>query len=348
LFAATIGLVQNDIKKVLAYSTISQLGYMFLAMGAGAFSAGIFHVMTHAFFKALLFLGAGSIIHAMHEEQDIQNYGGLRKYLPITYGTFLVAATAISGIPPLSGFFSKDEILWYSYTNLGYVFWIIGILTAVMTAFYMFRLHFLIFNGTARFDESKLHPHESPNVMTTPLVILAILSAIGGFIGIPAIFSGEHGNIFHNWMAPIFKPAELKLVYYGTHTHFEEILLMAISVAGALTGIFAARHIYLKNPNIANILSARFKTVYRILLNKYYVDEAYDAAIINPTINSSRSLLWKIVDNKIIDGLVNILARSVGDISSLIRKLQTGFVQSYAVVMMIGVLLAFFWLILSL
>jgi len=348
LFAATIGLVQNDIKKVLAYSTISQLGYMFLAMGAGAFSAGIFHVMTHAFFKALLFLGAGSIIHAMHEEQDIQNYGGLKKYMPITYGTFLVAATAISGIPPLSGFFSKDEILWYSYTNLGYVFWIIGLLTAVMTAFYMFRLHFLIFNGTARFDEAKTHPHESPNVMTTPLVILAILSAIGGFIGIPAIFSGEHGNIFHNWMAPIFKPAELKLVYYGTHTHFEEILLMAISVAGALTGIFAARHIYLKNPNIAGNLSARFKTVYRILLNKYYVDEVYDAVIINPTVNSSRSILWKIVDNKIIDGLVNILARSVGDISSLIRKLQTGFVQSYAVVMMIGVLLAFFWLILSL
>jgi NADH-quinone oxidoreductase subunit L len=348
LFAATIGLVQNDIKKVLAYSTISQLGYMFLAMGAGAFSAGIFHVMTHAFFKALLFLGAGSVIHSMHEEQNIQKYGGLKKYMPVTYGTFLVAAVAISGVPPLSGFFSKDEILWFSYTNLGYVFWAIGVLTAVMTAFYMFRLHFLTFNGTQRFDESKVHPHESPVVMTTPLVILAILSAIGGFIGIPEIFSGEHGNAFHNWMAPIFKSAELKLDHFGSHTHFEEIILMVISVVGALAGIFAARQIYLKKPEIAGNLVARFKNIYTLLFNKYYVDEVYDATIINPTINTSRSILWKIVDNKIIDGLVNTLAVSIGDISSLIRKLQTGFVQSYAVVMMIGILIAFFWLILSL
>jgi NADH-quinone oxidoreductase subunit L len=212
----------------------------------------------------------------------------------------------------------------------------------------MFRLHFLTFNGTPRFDESKTHPHESPIVMTTPLVILAILSAIGGFIGIPEIFSGEHGNAFHNWMAPIFKSAELKLDYYGTHTHFEELLLMIISVAGALAGIFAARHIYLKNPEIAGNFVSRFKTIYKLLFNKYYVDEAYDATIVNPTINTSRSILWKIVDNKIIDGLVNSLAVSIGDISSLIRKLQSGFVQSYAVVMMIGILLAFFWLILSL
>jgi NADH-quinone oxidoreductase subunit L len=347
-FAATIGLVQNDIKKVLAYSTISQLGYMFLAMGAGAFSAGIFHLMTHAFFKALLFLGAGSVIHAMHEQQDIQQYGGLKKYMPITYGTFLVAAMAISGIPPFSGFFSKDEILWFSYTNLGYVFWLIGVLTALMTAFYMFRFYFLTFNGKPRFDEKQTHPHESPKVMTVPLIVLAVLSAIGGFIGIPEIFSGAHGNSFHTWLSPIFKSAELKLTYFGTHSHFEEYLLMAISVAGALGGISAAAYIYLKRPSIAVNTVEKFKLIYTTLWNKYYVDEVYDATVINPIVNSSRSFLWKIFDNKIIDGLVNGLARSIGDVSVLIRKMQTGIVQSYALVMMIGILLALFWIILSL
>jgi len=347
-FAATIGLVQNDIKKVLAYSTISQLGYMFLAMGAGAFSAGIFHVMTHAFFKALLFLGAGSIIHSMHEEQDIRNYGGLKKYMPITYGTFLVAAMAISGIPPLSGFFSKDEILWLSYANIGYIFWIIGVVTAVMTAFYMFRLYFLTFGGKPRFDEKQKHPHESPKVMTIPLIVLAILSAIGGFIGIPEIFSGEHGNVFHSWLSPVFRSTEMKLHNFGSHTHFEEYLLMAISVAGALGGIFAARHIYINNPTIANKVAKRFKSIYGLLFNKYYVDEVYDATVVNPIVNSSRSFLWKIFDAKIIDGLINGAARSVGDLSSFIRKIQTGVVQSYALVMMIGILIALFWIIISL
>jgi NADH-quinone oxidoreductase subunit L len=347
-FAATIGLVQNDIKKVLAYSTISQLGYMFLAMGAGAFSAGVFHLMTHAFFKALLFLGAGSVIHAMHEQQDIQHYGGLKKYMPITYGTFLVAAMAISGIPPFSGFFSKDEILWFSYTNLGFVFWLIGVLTALMTAFYMFRLYFLTFDGKPRFDEKQTHPHESPKMMTVPLIILAVLSAIGGFIGIPEIFSGAHGNIFHTWLSPIFKSAELKLTYFGTHSHFEEYLLMAISVAGALGGISAAAYIFLKRPSIAVNTVEKFKSVYNTLWNKYYVDEVYDVTVINPIVNYSRSFLWKIFDNKIIDGFVNGLARSVGDVSVLIRKMQTGIVQSYALVMMIGILLALFWIILSL
>ena len=346
-FAATIGLVQNDIKKVLAYSTISQLGYMFLAMGAGAFSAGIFHLMTHAFFKALLFLGAGSIIHAMHQQQDIQHYGGLKKYLPITYGTFLVAAMAISGIPPLSGFFSKDEILWFSYTNLGFVFWLIGVLTAMMTAFYMFRLYFLTFDGKPHFDEKQIHPHESPKMMTVPLIVLAVLSAIGGFIGIPEIFSGAHGNAFHSWLSPIFKSANLKLSYFGAHSHFEEYLLMAISVAGALGGILGAAYIYLKRPSIAVNTVEKFKSIYTTLWNKYYVDEVYDATVINPIVNSSRSFLWKLFDNKIIDGLVNGMARSVGDVSALIRKLQTGIVQSYALVMMIGILLAMFWLILS-
>lgn len=344
LFAATIGLVQNDIKKVLAYSTISQLGYMFLACGVGAFSAGIFHVMTHAFFKALLFLGAGSVIHAMHEEQDIQNYGGLKKYLPHTALTFLIAAFAISGIPPLSGFLSKDEILWYSFANGSIIFWIIGVMTALLTAFYMFRLYFLTFEGKTRFSHDK-HPHESPKIMTVPLMVLAVLSIIGGFIGIPEVFSGEHGNQFHNWLAPIFKSAERKLALYGSHSHFQEILLMVISVIGAAGSIYFARHIYTRKPSIAVDVSKRFNKAYNLLWNKYLVDEAYDKAIVYPILKSSDSFLWKIADNKIIDGLINSTASMIDLASQKIRKIQTGVAQFYAVVMMVGIVLALFWII---
>ncbi|AFH49575.1 NADH dehydrogenase I subunit L [Ignavibacterium album JCM 16511] len=345
-FAATIGIVQNDIKKVLAYSTISQLGYMFLAMGVGAFSAGIFHVMTHAFFKALLFLGAGSVIHAMHEEQDIQRYGGLKKYMPHTAITFLIAALAISGIPPLSGFFSKDEILWYSFANGSFILWLVGVITALMTAFYMFRLYFLTFEGKERFGHDK-HPHESPKVMTIPLNILAILSVIGGFIGIPEVFSGEHGNQFHNWLAPIFKDADRKLLHFGLHSHFEEILLMVISVIGAAASILLARYIYLKKPEIASRTATRFKGFYNLLWNKYYVDEIYDAVIVNPIVTVSRNVLWKIADNKIIDGTVNGVAKLVDLLSSIIRKVQTGVAQLYALVMVLGIAAALLWIILS-
>lgn len=345
-FAATIGIVQNDIKKVLAYSTISQLGYMFLAMGVGAFSAGIFHVMTHAFFKALLFLGAGSVIHAMHEEQDIQRYGGLKKYMPHTAITFLIAALAISGIPPLSGFFSKDEILWYSFANGSFILWLVGVITALMTAFYMFRLYFLTFEGKERFGHDK-HPHESPKVMTIPLIILAILSVIGGFIGIPEVFSGEHGNQFHNWLAPIFKDADRKLMHFGLHSHFEEILLMVISVIGAAASILLARYIYLKKPEIASRTATRFKGLYNLLWNKYYVDEIYDAVIVNPIVTVSRNVLWKIADNKIIDGTVNGVAKLVDLLSSIIRKVQTGVAQLYALVMVLGIAAALLWIILS-
>lgn len=345
-FAATIGIVQNDIKKVLAYSTISQLGYMFLAMGVGAFSAGIFHVMTHAFFKALLFLGAGSVIHAMHEEQDIQRYGGLKKYMPHTAITFLIAALAISGIPPLSGFFSKDEILWYSFANGSFILWLVGVITALMTAFYMFRLYFLTFEGKERFGHDK-HPHESPKVMTIPLIILAILSVIGGFIGIPEVFSGEHGNQFHNWLAPIFKDADRKLMHFGLHSHFEEILLMVISVIGAAASILLARYIYLKKPEIASRTATRFKGLYNLLWNKYYVDEIYDAVIVNPIVTVSRNVLWKIADNKIIDGTVNGAAKLVDLLSSIIRKVQTGVAQLYALVMVLGIAAALLWIILS-
>lgn len=345
-FAATIGIVQNDIKKVLAYSTISQLGYMFLALGVGAFSAGIFHVMTHAFFKALLFLGAGSVIHAMHEEQDINRFGGLKKYMPQTAITFLIAALAISGIPPLSGFFSKDEILWYSFANGSLILWIVGVITALMTSFYMFRLYFLTFEGKERFGHDK-HPHESPKVMTIPLVILAILSAIGGFIGIPEVFSGEHGNQFHNWLTPIFKDANRKLMHFGLHSHFEEILLMVISVIGAVASILFARFIYLKRPEIALRTASRFKGLYNLLWNKYYVDEIYDAVIVSPIVTISRNVLWKIGDNKIIDGTVNGVAKLIDLLSATIRKVQTGVAQLYALVMVLGIAAALLWIILS-
>jgi NADH-quinone oxidoreductase subunit L len=346
-FAATIGLVQNDIKKVLAYSTISQLGYMFLALGAGAFSAGIFHVMTHAFFKALLFLGAGSVIHSMHDVQDIRQYGGLKKYMPVTYGTFLVAATAISGIPPLSGFFSKDEILWYSYANLGIVFWLIGVITALLTAFYMFRLYFMTFEGKEKFDHHKQHPHESPKLMTVPLIVLGVLSAIGGFIGIPEIFSGEHGNLFHTWLAPVFKSAEIKLMNIGSHSHFEEILFMAISIVAGVAGIYYAWYAHLKKPAVADKTASRFKGAYNILLNKYFLDEAYEASVVNPIVKGSENILWKITDNRIIDGTINNLAKLVDNISGTIKKIQTGVAQSYALVMILGVLIALLWLIIS-
>lgn len=360
-FAATIGLVQNDIKKVLAYSTVSQLGYMFLALGVGAFSAGIFHLMTHAFFKALLFLGAGSVIHAMHEDQNIQNYGGLRKYMPQTSLTFLIAALAISGIPPLSGFFSKDEILWKSFANGGTIYWAIGAVTALMTAFYMFRLYFLTFEGAQRTVHDKsahhggVHPHESPKVMTVPLIVLAVLSAIGGFIGIPALFSGEGGNVFENWLEPVFKNADARLALYSVHTHSEEILLMAVSVVLAAGGIFAARQIYLselialrKKPSAASAIAKKFKGIYNLLWNKYFVDEAYDAVVVNPILRTSDSFLWRITDAKIIDGVVNGAAAVVNSVSKNIRKIQTGVVQVYAIIMALGIVLALLWVILSL
>ncbi|MDT3696641.1 MAG: NADH-quinone oxidoreductase subunit L [Ignavibacterium sp.] len=346
-FAATIGIVQNDIKKVLAYSTVSQLGYMFLAMGVGAFSAGIFHVMTHAFFKALLFLAAGSVIHAMHEEQDIQKFGGLKKYMPRTHFTFLIAALAISGIPPLSGFFSKDEILWFSFANSGLFLWIIGAGTAMMTAFYMFRLYILTFDGKERFGKDK-HPHESPSVITIPLIVLAVLSVIGGFIGIPEVFSGEHGNQFHNWLAPIFKDADRKLAHFSMHSHSTEILLMVLSVVFALSAIWFARYVYLKKPSIASDTVKRFKGLYNLLWNKYFVDEAYDAVVVNPIVQTSKSFLWQIADNKIIDGVVNGSAKLIDIFSVNIRKLQNGVAQFYALVMVLGIVAAFFWIIFSL
>lgn len=346
-FAATMGLVQNDIKKVLAYSTVSQLGYMFLAAGVGAFSASIFHVMTHAFFKALLFLGAGSVIHSMHEEQNIQHYGNLKKYMPKTYITFLIAAMAISGVPGFSGFFSKDEILWNAFAKGNFLFWLIGALTAVMTAFYMFRLVSLTFYGSERFGQSH-HPHESPAVMTIPLITLALLSAAGGYIGIPAIFSGERGNKFEEFLKPVYENAELKIAVFAQRSHFEEILLMAISVVSALTAIYFAYIIYTRRKEIADKTSIKLKGLYTLLFNRYYIDEIYEAAVVKPIQIISEKFLWKIADNKIIDGFVNGTGRMVEKSSAVIKKLQTGVAQFYAFIMMAGIAAVLFWIILSL
>jgi NADH-quinone oxidoreductase subunit L len=347
IFAATIGLVQNDIKKVLAYSTISQLGYMFLAMGVGAFSSGIFHVMTHAFFKALLFLGAGSIIHSMHDDQNIQNYGGLKKYMPKTFITFMIAALAISGIPPLSGFFSKDDILWYAFANGNIFYWLIGVITALLTAFYMFRLVYLTFYGSERFSHEK-HPHESPKIMTIPLIILAALSAVGGLIGIPEIFSGEHGNLFENWLAPVFADANSKLAAAGVQSHSTELLLMTVTIVGVVGSILYARYMYIQKTGLPAAYSKKFEGLYKILLNKYFVDEAYDAVVINPVVRGSDKILWKITDNRIIDGAVNGTASLIDVISRNIRKLENGVAQVYAIIMVLGIVAALFWMILSL
>ncbi|HTX18592.1 MAG TPA: NADH-quinone oxidoreductase subunit L [Bacteroidota bacterium] len=343
LYAATIGLVQNDIKKVLAYSTISQLGYMFLGLGVGAFASGLFHVMTHAFFKALLFLGSGAVIHAMHDEQDIQKMGGLKSFLPTTYKTFLVGAIAISGIPPLAGFFSKDEILWKAFTDGSPILWIVGALGAGLTAFYMFRLVSLTFEGTSRFDSHQHHPHEAPKSMTVPLIVLAALSVVGGFVGIPESLGGA--NSFERFLAPVFEPARSKMLLPFSEPSALEYVLMIVSVGIAVTGIYFARRIYLVTPEIAEKAAHRFPRIYRLLLNKYFVDEAYDASVVTPIVKGSQRLLWKGVDVGFIDGTINFGAKATEYASQFFRRVQTGVVQTYAMAFVAGILFILGWLI---
>jgi NADH-quinone oxidoreductase subunit L len=341
VFAASIGLVQNDIKKVLAYSTISQLGYMFLAMGVAAFSAGIFHLMTHAFFKALLFLGSGAVIHAMNDEQDIQKMGGLKEYLPITYKTFLVGAITIAGIPPFAGFFSKDEILWKAFSSEqgSWLLWLLGVCGAAMTAFYMFRLVTLTFDGEKRFDPHRVHPHEAPRTMTLPLIILAFLSIVGGLVGFP------HASSIENWLEPIFSPAQYKLLAGDHSAGFMEYLLMFVSVAIAASGIYAARWMYLQREDLAVALAKRFSRTYRTLLHKYYVDEMYNSVIVDPTVKISNDVLWKAMDVGMIDGTVNGTAKIIGGIGQVFRKIQTGMAQWYALVFIGGILCVITWLL---
>ena len=343
VFAATIGLVQNDIKKVLAYSTISQLGYMFLAMGVAAFSAGIFHLVTHAFFKALLFLGSGAVIHAMDDEQDIQKMGGLKEYLPVTYRTFLIGAIAIAGIPPFAGFFSKDEILWkvFSSEQGSWILWLLGIFGAAMTAFYMFRLVILTFEGKKRFDHHRIRPHEAPKTMTVPLIILGVLSIVGGVVGIP------HASIIENWLEPIFSPAQYKLLAVEHTGGIMEYLLMFVSVAIAASGIYGAHWIYLRRAELAVSLVKRYPRIYRTVFNKYYVDEIYDAVIVDPTVKISNEILWKAMDVTMIDGSVNGSARMINGFGQMLRKIQTGVAQSYAVVFIGGILFVITWLLLK-
>ena len=341
VYAATIGLVQNDIKKVLAYSTISQLGYMFLAMGVAAFGAGIFHLMTHAFFKALLFLGSGAVIHAMHEEQDIQKMGGLKKYLPVTYKTFWIGAIAIAGIPPFAGFFSKDEILWKAFQSEqgSWILWCLGALGAFMTAFYMFRLVILTFEGERRFDHHHVHPHEAPKTMTIPLIVLAVLSVIGGFVGIP------HINIIENWIDPVFTPAHNKLLAGDHGGGVMEFVLMLVSVIIAVGGIYLARWMYVQRKDISVSLVKKYPRLYNTLSNKYYVDEAFDATVVNPLVRGSEVYLWKGIDVVLIDGIVNGSAKLMASTAQVLRKIQTGIAQSYAVVFIFGILFVVTWLL---
>ena len=330
LFAATIALVQTDIKKVLAYSTVSQLGFMVLALGVGAFGTAIFHVMTHAFFKALLFLGAGSVIHGMSGEQDVQKMGGLRTKMPVTFVTFLIGTLAIAGAPGLAGFFSKDEILWHTYASGHVGLWAIATLTATLTAFYMFRLFFLTFTGELRADhEVAHHVHESPSVMTVPLMILAGLSVVGGWVGLP-----EHwlwGNRLGEFLAPV-----------TGHPHLEhggmlgEGALMAIATVLAIAGATVAYLFYVRLPGLPMVLSWRLNGLYRLLLDKYRIDELYDAIIVRPYVWASTTF-WRTVDQELIDGFVNGLATAVGANGTLWRRLQTGNVQHYALVFLGGV-----------
>src|SRR2546423_1455575 len=369
IFAASMALVQNDIKKVLAYSTISQLGYMFLALGVGAFAAGIFHLMTHAFFKALLFLGAGSVIHAMSGEQDIRKMGGLWEKIPITARTFGVATLAIAGIFPFAGFFSKDEILGQAFDRF-FLLWIIGFITAGMTAFYMFRLFFLTFIGYCRADEHVVkHIHESPRPMVLPLMILAGFSVIGGWIGWPEVFGGE--NRFERFLDPVLIGVmpETGTVKIAHHAYAKEIPLMVASLALVGLGFWLAYEFYCTKRVAPELLASRRPALYRLLLHKYYVDEIYDAAVVERTkdlgnllgrfdanvidgvgvngagwlarFGSTLSMWW---DKWIIDGLLNFSAKLMQLLSYPVRLLQTGMFSSYAMLILVGlvVLLAYY------
>jgi NADH-quinone oxidoreductase subunit L len=349
-FAATIGLVQTDIKKVLAYSTVSQLGYMFLACGVGAFSAGIFHLMTHAFFKALLFLAAGSVIHAMGGEQDMNRMGGLSEKIRWTYLTMLTATLAITGFPPFAGFFSKDSILLSAFQNenggrnAGYVLYGFGLATALLTSFYMFRLIFLTFHGQPRYDEHKVHVHESPRTMLVPLMILAVLSIIGGWLAAPAML-GTGPDYFTKFLQPVFGGPEAA----GPEGEVRvlELTLAGIAVITALIGVTVAFWLYLKRPGKADSLAKSMRGVYTSLLNKYYVDEIYAAMIVKPLLWISTNVLWKAADVAGIDGAVNGIASGTTALGDGVRHTQSGNTRSYAVWVVVGALVVmaviFFW-----
>jgi NADH-quinone oxidoreductase subunit L len=329
LFAATIALVQTDVKKVLAYSTVSQLGFMVLALGVGAFASAIFHVMTHAFFKALLFLGAGSVIHGMSGEQDVSQMGGLRQKMPVTWWTFLVGTLAIAGAPGFAGFFSKDEILAHAWGTGHYALWAVGAFTAALTAFYMFRLLFLTFFGELRAaPEVAHHVHESPPVMTVPLVILAALSIVGGWVGLPE--GWLWGPAFGRFLAPVTGHPDL-----GEHGAGVETALMLVTTLLAVGGATLAYVFYVRMPGLPQILAWRLKPAYELLVGKYWIDEFYDALVVRPYVALS-NFLWRIVDQTMIDGAVNGVATAVVVNGQLWRYVQDGNVQHYALVFLGG------------
>jgi NADH-quinone oxidoreductase subunit L len=355
LFAGTIALVQRDIKRIIAYSTCSQLGYMFLACGVGAYSAGIFHLYTHAFFKALLFLGAGSVMHAMGGELDIFKMGGLRKKMPVTYWTFLLATLSIAGFPGLAGFFSKDEILFLAFasgTGVGKFVWVIGVITAVLTAFYSFRVLFLAFHGEFRSDieEMKRHAkehghdphhllHESPRSMTIPLVILAIGAVAAGWVGIPKALGGH--NNFGHFMEPLVGHPEVHA------SHAVEYTLMAFAVTIFIAGLLLAWHMYLRRPEAAGKMAGKFAFPHHVLWNKYFIDELYDFIVVRPTMWVAESFIVGFSDGKIIEGIVNGVPRLIGKIGGTIRHIQSGLIHRYAALMGFGflafVVIAFVW-----
>ena len=350
IMAATIGMTQFDIKRVLAYSTVSQIGYMFMACGVGAYTAAIFHLVTHAFFKACLFLGSGSVIHGIHGEQDMRKMGGLKKHMPVTYWTFFISALTIAGIPPLAGFFSKDEVLYHSLMDGNIIFWGMGISAALLTAFYMFRLVFMTFHGESRVDPS-VHPHESPKVMTMPLVVLAGLATVGGLLGIP--YHGWH--ILHNWLEPVLHfdlanalqhsehmlheagrhaPSWAHLLEPKEHSGWIEFLLMVFSTVIAVTGVAGAYIFYIKRPDLPDKFTEG-QWGFDMVQNKYYVDELYDDVFVKPTVEGS-NLLWKECDAKAIDGVVNGTAKTIGWFSRQAQTLQSGFVRNYALFIVVG------------
>jgi NADH-quinone oxidoreductase subunit L len=364
LFAASIGLVQNDIKRVLAYSTVSQLGYMFLALGVGAFAAGVFHLMTHAFFKALLFLGSGSVIHAMHHEQDMRRMGALKDKIPVTFKTMAVGTLAIAGIPGLAGFFSKDEILYKAFANpQGHVvLWLIGAVVAGMTAFYMFRLLFMTFYGQSRVDHHvEHHIHESPRSMTIPLIVLAIGSVFAGYLGIPLWLGGT--NAFEHWLEPVFEPLPIPQPVVVPHSHAFEAGMAAVSVLIALAGIYLAYRKYYRTSYREETEVASYGAVYPVLQNKYYVDQLYDALFVHRAKDSGQ-VLWRfdgnVVDGAvngsalftvtsangsnwwdrwIVDGIVRFIGGFIKTVSWPVRLIQTGYTQNYALVMILGILI---------
>jgi NADH-quinone oxidoreductase subunit L len=334
LFAATIAVVQNDIKRIIAYSTLSHLGMMFLACGVGAYAAGIFHLYTHAFFKALLFLAAGSVIHAVHHN-DIQRMGGLKKYMPITYITMFIAALSAGGVPGLAGFFSKDEIIWSAFASgspVGKFVWIIVTAVAFFTPFYSFRMIFLTFHGKFRgTHHEEHHLHESPSVMTVPLIILAAGAVGVGWVGIPPVLGG--GAHFAEFLKPVVGHPE----FHGTHA--QEFGIMGLSTTIALTGLVIAAIFYLVKTGIPVRLARNFSSIYRILFNKYYVDELYSFILIRPTLWIANRFIEGVTDAKIIEGIVNGVPRSIGRFAGILRKVQTGLTQQYAIIMAAGILI---------